>query len=429
MQLSGFMLGLSREAVWIVIGQTMVVAGSLVGVGWLTRLMNPEQYGEFALGLTIALFINQMVMGPLSTGAMRYHSIALGRKQEAQYWQGIGSCMKSSAIAVILIGIAGGVSLFLFGQSQWAVIFSVSIGYSLVSGFTAVMIGIRSAARERSLAAIQQGSEVWARVLFAVILVTISGASSAMALLGYAIASFTIFVFQVTCAPGIHKKEILSGQGTANSWSDDIWSYSRPMIFFGAFTWLQMASDRWAIGWCCGAKEVGLYAVLMQLGAYPMSVITGMAVQLVAPILYQHSGDVSEEARVSRSRDITALTAYVFVAITVFAWAVTALFHEWIFRLFLLRDYWEVSYLLPWMVISGGLFSYGQLMALNLMSELKTRKLTVVKITTAIIGVSFTVAGAAWMGIAGVVYAGVLFSATYACWMALICRNNRAILP
>ena len=43
---------LIREGGWVLLGQVLVVTGSLVGVRLMTELLTPAAYGELALGMT-----------------------------------------------------------------------------------------------------------------------------------------------------------------------------------------------------------------------------------------------------------------------------------------------------------------------------------------------------------------------------------------
>jgi hypothetical protein len=52
-------LRLAKEGSWIVIGQISSVLGSLVLVRVLTERLDPAQYGQLALGLTVANLVNQ----------------------------------------------------------------------------------------------------------------------------------------------------------------------------------------------------------------------------------------------------------------------------------------------------------------------------------------------------------------------------------
>jgi len=67
---------LALEGFWILGGQVAAVIGALVLVRVLTEYLEPEQYGQLTLGLTIAALVNQVVMGGLTAGISRFYSIA-----------------------------------------------------------------------------------------------------------------------------------------------------------------------------------------------------------------------------------------------------------------------------------------------------------------------------------------------------------------
>ena len=72
------------------------------------------------------------------------------------------------------------------------------------------------------------------------------------------------------------------------------------------------------------------------------------------------------------------------------------------------------------MLLAGGVFAAGQTIALNLMSQMKTRTMIAAKIATSSLGIIFNFAGAYFFGIKGIVAAIVLFSVLYLVWLAAI---------
>jgi hypothetical protein len=72
------------------------------------------------------------------------------------------------------------------------------------------------------------------------------------------------------------------------------------------------------------------------------------------------------------------------------------------------------------MLLAGGVFAAGQTISLNLMSQMKTQTMAVAKIITALLGVIFNFAGAYLLGVAGIVFASVLFSVLFAGWIAIL---------
>ncbi len=87
----------------------------------------------------------------------------------------------------------------------------------------------------------------------------------------------------------------------------------------------------------------------------------------------------------------------------------TLALHEWFFSWLVAEQYRESSYLLPWLVLAGGLFAAGQTLALKLMSEMKPSLMTRPKITTTIAAVILNVIGAALAGMNDVVAALIIF--------------------
>ena len=63
---------LTREGSWVILGQIASVAGALALVRVLTTYLDPVQFGELALGLTISGLVNQVVMGGISAGIGRF---------------------------------------------------------------------------------------------------------------------------------------------------------------------------------------------------------------------------------------------------------------------------------------------------------------------------------------------------------------------
>jgi O-antigen/teichoic acid export membrane protein len=112
------------------------------------------------------------------------------------------------------------------------------------------------------------------------------------------------------------------------------------------------------------------------------------------------------------------LTGFVLGA-TGAAFLLSLLFHRQIFEVLVASEYAAVSRLLPWMLLAGGIFAAGQTIALNLMSQMRTRAMMAAKIATALMGVALNFAGAYWLGITGIVIAAVLFSILYFAWMAM----------
>lgn len=413
---------LSKEGAWIILGQAAAVLGSLAGVRLLTELLDPAAYGELALGMTLAALVNQAVLGPLGNGITRYYAPAQERGDVGGYLGAARSLVLAATAVIAAVILLTGAGLLVADRKEWIGIASAALLFAGLSGCNSILGGIQNAARQRAVVALHQGIESWARILLAAALLLWLGATSTMAMVGYVLAVALVLGSQYL----FFRKLIHHGSAAPDrsGWRRRIWQYSWPISIFGAFTWMQLASDRWALELFATTQDVGLYAALFQLGYYPMSIATGMAVQFLVPIFYQRAGDASDARRNAGVDSLSRRLTGVALGLTGAVFAIALLFHAQIFRIFVAAEYAAVSYLLPWMLLSGGIFAAGQTIALNLMSQMRTRAMIAPKLTTALLGVALNFACARWYGIAGIVIAGLVFSASYFLWMAALAQHG-----
>jgi len=215
-------------------------------------------------------------------------------------------------------------------------------------------------------------------------------------------------------------KGISFGKKVLDGWQKRIWGFSWPISVFGVFTWMQLASDRWCLELFSSTQDVGFYAVLYQLGYYPMTLLSGMMMQLLVPVFFQRAGDATNTTRNANVDKLNRQVVVALAALTGIAFCIAFFFHGNIFELLVATEYSSVSFLMPWVLLSGGIYSIGQTIAVNLQCKMKTRELMNVKIWTALLGVALNILGASLYGILGVVAAGVLFSLAYLVWASVL---------
>lgn len=415
---------LSKEGFWIVFGQAIAVLGALVGVRVLTELLDPTAYGELALGLTIATLVNQTILGPLNQGTTRFYSPAVERGDVHGYFSAVWWLVAFATGAVVLMILFAIIVLQLSKHAQWIAIAVTALIFAILSGYNSIFSGIQNAARQRSVVALHQGINSWIKFLVAAGLMVILGASSTNAMIGYALATVIVLASQV-----YFFRKLLPGPGdeitTKKEWRQKIWNFSWPISTFGLFTWMNVISDRWALELFSSTYEVGQYAALYQIGYYPVSLASGLVMQFLSPILYQRAGPATDLQRVVEVYGMSWRLTFMSLVITGVVFLIVLVFHDRLFRIFVAKEYLSVSYLLPWMILAGGIFVSGQTLALGLMSQMKTKVQIFPKISTAVIGVMLNFILAYQFGIDGVVAAAVCFSLLFLFWyIALTIRNH-----
>jgi O-antigen/teichoic acid export membrane protein len=414
-----------KEIFWVAAGQAIAILGALVGVRLLTGLLAPKVYGELALGMTLATLVNQIVTGPIANAASRFFSPAREANELASFLTALRRLLVKGTGVVLLLASSISLVLLLKGQFDWLWLGVAAFSFALFSGFNVALDGMQNAARQRQIVAWHQALSSWGRFLAAAGLVLWLGPRSAVAMLGYVLATLLVLLSQffffrrtLRASENISGAEVRSHQ----RWDTEMFAYAWPFATWGIVTWAQMVSDRWGLQMFGSNQDVGLYAVLYQIGYYPISIATGLVVQLVAPVMFQRAGDGSSVARMEQVYVINLRLTYGALGLTAVAFLMAAVFHDLIFRIFVAPDYASVAYLLPWMMLAGGLFAVGQTTSLNLMSSLSTKVLIMPKIGTGVLGIGLNCSGAALFGIPGVVAANIIFAAVYLVWVLAITR-------
>lgn len=416
---------LAKESIWIIVGQLAVAVASLLLVRLLTEYLAPAQFGELALGLTVAGLVNQVVMGGITSGIGRFYSIANEKQDLDGYLHATLYLQAYATAAVVVIGLILMAIMCWLGYSQWISLAAAALVFSVIGGYNSSISAIQTAARKRAIVALHGGLDAWLKILLAVGIVFWLGASSTAVVIGYICSSLLITVSQLIF---LHRTIQLRHTPIQNSqkWMQQIWAYSLPFTTWGIFTWMQQISDRWALDAFSTTGDVGKYAVLFQLGYTPMALITGLCVVFIAPILYQRSGDANDHERNENVHRITWRITHLSLIVTLLAFVITLALHGWLFGILVASNYRGSSYLLPWVVLAGGFFSSGQILSLKLMSEMKPQALLKPKIFTALISILLNIISAALAGIEGVVYSVLAFSVIYFVWISLL---GRRVLP
>lgn len=415
-------LKLGRESLWLISGQFVAIIGQVVGVKLFTGLLTPSEYGELALGLTVASLANLVIFSPLTNGLLRFFPVAQEKNNLCQYFNAGQKLFTKGSILVLVIGCVGILSLLLVNRQELIGILSIALIFSIFSAWNTVLNGMHNSIRERHVVAFHQGGEPWARICAAICLTLWLGNSSAAVLLGYALGLLPLLLSQYLLFKGKVPIGAQIGEG-AGKWEEELVAYSWPFALWGVFFWTQQASDRWALELFGDRKQVGLYAVLLQVGYYPISIFTKMLWQLLSPIFYGRVGDAKSPSRVSAVNDATTKALEFVIFVTLCGVLVAFYCHGLIFRMFVAKEYFHVSYLLPWIILAGGVYSAGQILALNLMSRIKTQSMILPISITSVLGSAFNFIGAKFYGIPGVVAGELAFSVTYLIGMSYVAND------
>lgn len=409
---------LSKEAGWIVTGQFASVLGALVLVRVLTEYLQPAEYGELALGLTIAGLVNQVIMGGVTSGIGRFYSIAAEKGDLLGYLRASGRLMGYATLAVGAIALALTAGLLATGHSQWMGLAAAVLVFSVLSGFNSSLSGIQNAARQRAIVALHSGMDAWLKIGLAVGVMLWLGSGSTAVVLGYTLSAMLVTISQMYFLKRLLRVQTGADYRKGNeNWERQMWLFSWPMMAGGLFNWGYYASQRWSLELFVSTAEVGKFYALTQIAYTPIALAGSLFMSFVIPIIYARVGAPGNHARVANVRALIFRIAGAGFSVTLLIAGIATVAHEWIFQLLVAEQYRDMSVFMPLVVIAAGLLQA----SIALGSILTTTNKTKAVLPLAIYGQSFIIAtnmGLAKMwGVDGLIYSMLFGAVLHIVWM------------
>ena len=266
--------------------------------------------------------------------------------------------------------------------------------------------------------------DAFLKITFVLILIRIFGANEVAVISDYCLSLLIVIISQLITLNMSREKENGSKR-VGSEWAKKIWTFSWPFSIFGIFTWVQQSSDRWSLEHFVTVGDVGQYAVLFQIGYMPIVLAVGIISSYLGPILYQRSGTHKNQWKDVSVHNLTYKVVYITLALTAIVFATTLIAHNLIFELLVSSQYRSKSNLLPWMVLSGGVFAASQILAMKFISEMRSKELTTVKVLTSIFGTALNVISVTIAGLDGAVLGLLAFSFSNLLYMFFL--SNRKL--
>ena len=422
---------ISKELFWVTLGQIASFMGSIALVRVLTEKLDPTEYGELALVLTIAALVYQVVNGGINNAIGRFYSIAVEKGDLDGYLRASFRMLFWASFVVTGFTILLLAGLILLELEKWIWLSLVVLIFSVLSSYNNALNALQNAARQRIVVALHGGMNSWLKIGLAIVIMLWLGTSSTAVVVGYTVSILIVILSQI-----FFLRRLISNKNTVieprtsqskENWFKQMWEFSWPFSAWGLFTWAQLVSDRWALEFFATTAEVGKFAVVYQLGYASITMLTKLMMTLIGPIVYEKSGDATDATRNIAVHRISWQITLVSLGLSLLAFTFTYYLHDWLFSILVSKPFQEASHFLPWVVLAGGLFATGQLLSLKILSELRSKAMIFIKITTALIAVLINILGSCFYGLSGVVFSLVIFSVIYLIWMLIMAKGSSTI--
>jgi O-antigen/teichoic acid export membrane protein len=404
---------LAGEAFWVSFGMVLTMLAGFVGVRLLTEVMSPDEYGKLGLAMSISMALQYSLAMSMNTSAARFYTVAKENRIFGWYWRllaktGIWIFMGSSLISILLF-----IVLYATGRNENAWIYSLSFllgGLIVMSG---IGTGIQSGARNRRAVCWNQNLFSWGRFIFAFILTALFSGTAVYALAGFILAMFFMLASQYFFV----RKDIfpliqLEGE-TDRDDSSVFFSYLRPLLISGVFIWIQLFAVRWVLHLFGSLAAVGGYFAYYQIGFMTMLIGGSVLMRFLTPIFFDHAGDGSDQ---KAQLQVCAVNGKISVCMLIFvliSFLAVLLLNPFLARILVSSSYRNDAWMLPWLVLSGGLYAVSRQLLLSLYSGMESRKIIPISFLGGGLSLVLSLAGGWFGGIPGIIFSGVCFSVIY----------------
>jgi O-antigen/teichoic acid export membrane protein len=384
----------------------------------LTERMSAEDYGGLSLSLTFVVFINQVYMAGLSNGSGRLFASARVTGESVPLFQAIANVYTRSCTHVFVLGaVFGWLCIWVAGIGSISSAVAVII-LALLGGLNSIAIGILNAARWRVSVAFVTSADSFVKLVVISVMfyqanrVDLSVVLWVQAASAGACAVLTLSLWR-TLSGRLSKEQVAPKHAAeSDKWQGQLRGYGRTLSMLGVVTFAHQISDRWALQTFQGTADVGLFAALYQLGFLPFSLLSSLALNLLAPILFDAIESRSTGSS-SLSIRINLIAAAGMLLISLFAWGVGTIYGETICRMVLGDSFQGIAPMLPWALLAAGLFETAQVLALRLQARMAIRQWMWIKGSASCMGIALNLFGAWHAGVVGLVGALLIFSLTY----------------
>ena len=402
------------EFLWVVIGNTVNILGVLLVIKLFTKQLSQEEYGIYYLSLTVGIFVNQIFFGPLGNSVSRYYLISVEKFQVKDLLYTSSDLVKKIIIILTILLFFTLAFIIKVDGYRFVVLIISTYFYSIFSGLSSIISSLQNINRERKTVAFFQILDAFIKIVFTYVFILFFAKSANVVAVSSAFSAFVLLIFQII----VFRKNvgIFRFQKDCKHigyWDKKLISFSLPFSIWGIFTWAQISSDRWFLQMYSDNNSIAQYAVLFQIGYYPLTILMGFVVQTITPFLFSRAGDGIDPKKNASSTNLNLKVAFLSIILTVFAFFFVFVFHDFIAILLTSSKYYEISKFFPFMIFSGGLFATSQILSLDFISHLRINELMAVKIITSSLGILFSYLFIRNFGFVGAIYSNFSFSFMY----------------
>jgi O-antigen/teichoic acid export membrane protein len=345
-----------EEIFWLVSGQVVSILLGFVSIKLLTS-MGSSDYGKYSLVLTVAALISAIFYGPAEQGFVRFYYDFLKKGQAKTYINLFnGFLLKTGYYGLCIVLV---ISIFsLLFKTELSAVSIVFMGtYVLLFTTSNIYNSMLNLLRKRKTNTMLQLVEKLLIILALSIVVYLSTLSSKNVFIVISFALIIVLFLKIKVINHYVPEDESdhNSKETKRIIKHTISKFSIPFVIWGVAGWLQLNSERWIIASYLTTSDVGIYAVMISLANYMISLPSGIISQFATPIIYER-----ESHKENNGLNSVKYIVFFNIVLVLFMMLLSVLFGRQIILFASNSDFCVYWYLLPIICVGIGLFQIGQ---------------------------------------------------------------------
>jgi O-antigen/teichoic acid export membrane protein len=414
--------GSVSEISWVFGGQVINVGLGFVLLKLLSKL-GSNDYGIYALVITISALLSIVFFGPVLQGFTRFYYQYLRLNQISTYINTVYSVLFISGILLLILTLIFSFFLPVIFE-ELPLVFFIFAGVFVISQRIGEFFnGFLNLIRKRKQNSLLQGGEkiILSAALLVLLLRNELSLISVFILFSIIISLFTIvkiWVFRKYVP--VQQTELVSVQKVKKEIRSNIITYILPFLLWGISGWLQLNSEKWIIADLLTISEVGIYAIMLALVGAMIAIPSSILTEFSTPIIFQNYSDTGDTDRIKTGYWFIKVNMVLTFIITLLVTVFTAIFGKELIILISSPEYAVYWYLLPVLCFGSGLFYTGQSLTVIGMVLNQPKKYLPPKILTGILSVILNFLLIAQFGITGAAYSIVITGLLYLVYIIIV---------
>jgi|GEM_PF-2859292 len=416
-----------QEFSWLFVSSILTILIGFLLIKVISRI-GPEEYGKYALVLSIVPLVNAVIYVPIDQYCQRYYYSFYHENTSSIFVEKIISIIKKVSISIMSLSIFGVlISKYFLKLDISEVYFGiVSCFYIIIATSSIPFQSLLNTMRKRKAAALFSIGEKALQLLGLFLIASVLHLDAFLVLAACAVGSACFLVGRVVCINRQKHPEDQEGQENPRTLPRiyrQLFSFGLPILFFGILTWLQTNGERWVLQFSLGLEDVGRYTMMAMICQTLLLIIQAPYSSFMGPITWEKFANLNDAAKVSEGLKLIRLSVIFLLLEMIIISSMLYFFSDLIVIVLSGKLFATHSRLMPLIFIGIALFFLGQTLNSVGFGLNKMAKYTFPKVSGAIIALACYAVGAHLGGIPGIAWASVIANSMYV-GLTLIANRN-----